>query len=243
MRLGKTKQAMKTTSLYRWVVLLCLGGLTVSSSAAQDISKTPPSAPASFLTTPFNPELVHLPTFFIGHDIVKVTESLSAFGDKKGEFETSYQFSERQKALASQPLFGNEVRDSTYAFALSKSTIAVFYDADNQSFDVALRPEEGPSPKLALPIRTIYAKDHSYAASNAFGATVSVDVIRARKYQIAFSWAASPVNAIHIHFAEPLEEARAVKERIGALALCQLVYPFRTNAVFRALQRLMIQRI
>lgn len=121
--------------------------ITVSKQPAKNIQYLP--IQPDFLTKEFDESVEQLPSKFLGHDIVKLFNTLKTLPLRKSEFESSLQYSERLNQISNIRLFGSLIFDSTFAFTytanerVSSDSLKANYDADRQVLSVSINSDFG----------------------------------------------------------------------------------------------------
>jgi hypothetical protein len=90
-------------------------------------------ASPAYNDAPFDQNVTKLGPEYLGVDAEATYRSLAAVGaDKKGEFETSEEYTARVAANGAKPLVGSLFRDSLYAFRFAVPPEGSVYNADAQ---------------------------------------------------------------------------------------------------------------
>lgn len=237
----KIEVAKKTliVTLFIIVLFFCFSGTNIAKekkATSQAFSKKQ----ADILTIePFDITVEKLPPNYKGTDIAKLFTSLAKKAPiKKGEFETSEDYSKKIKAV---------LTDNIYAFKV---------DADDL-LTVSMHPYDADAQMLEIDIKTTWVSEHTfvdyrasmilkskrtgfktYIGSNAFGATTVVKRFEGTQYGIALvnqnefgssnydnqyniATPLTGVRKIKLGINIPPNKAKTLKNKIGILLLCK----------------------
>ncbi len=227
--------------------LLIIGTLLASVSVAAEKSPKKKAEVISPVTTPapktvvkpwkptaFDQNADRLPPNYPGIDPVKFFEmfKLKVGNLKKGEFETSEEFT--QRTANGDALLSPITTADTYAFRINQ--ISVKYDADAQAYLIG--GQDGYTCKETYPfgkfkdwvtctVSYIWYKNDTYVGSNAYGASRTVERIRGLNFALAIAKSSAVLSATFTQKQErylkdqylfqdrlpvPLEKARSLKD-------------------------------
>ena len=159
----------------------------------------------------FKPSATFVPPNYKGSDIKEIYRALSIA--PKDEFETTAQYEARKSKIPS----------GIYAFRIP--TMLATYDADAGQFtakyivDFAHRGRESREGGM-IPLAEERKGTSSRQASNAFGATVTVQTSKTHTWGITVP--ETRFIIVDLKFPVPVEKARAIKDRIGALVVASI---------------------
>lgn len=141
----------------------------------------------------------------------------------KGEFETTAQYQQRLSKMN----LSNPFATNTYAFGVKPT--AVSYDADNQTFTLAFKPEaaEGNANYLWTTLETVVKDTGHHEAQNAFGAVITVQESSVSTYELWLAKAHGLTGCTATAKVAPAE-AKSINPDIRALALVRPVPPFES---------------
>ncbi len=221
----------------RWTILLVLM-FTAPLLSQHAPNKASLPSPQGFVSGAFDQSRKTVGANFRGHDLIALFRSLQRSPDlrEKGEFETTAAFEARQAKFVDEPLLPRFLPNSLMALVvphegwLAESEFQ--YDADEEVLQVHLNTSpvhDFPSPRVTL--RWASGDLGSYAASNAFGATVRVHSSNEVEYGIVFdtdrySDLIFDHDGVIDRIAMPPDKARSTVPHLRLLLVCRLVSPW-----------------
>jgi hypothetical protein len=238
----------------QWRKYLAVAALWVGvshSAQSQEQEKPTHQAPITYSSEALNLSSTQLPQNYSGNDPVAVFSALAkqSAEQRRGEFETTEQFTTRTSTHATAPLIGTLTKASTFAFVLAAAPyyggVDSIYHADKQTFTITARPSNvlvGESSDehsgvtteeaaVGLMLTFEQGEKQTFTGMNSYGAVTKVEKSKTITYSLAMD-KKSPlqVGEADGHFAinvpVPRGEAPGLKPRLRCLAVVALQKPF-----------------
>lgn len=172
-----------------------------------------------------------------GHSCVAVARSLKSLNPRKGEFETSSDFSVRMTPILNTVIYGKFTGASVLGFIPPNDTaLHSSYNADTATMKFSIHAvgaslphDDGFSTKSAI-VHRVKTAQSSYIAANGYGNKVRVSkanfdvcAIAITKLSPLLRISSDPISG---EFDMPVDEARSSKGNLSALYVGKLDLPF-----------------
>jgi len=234
-------------NFFPWVI-----GLTTviwahaADQATSARTKAQATTKVKYETTEFDTNLTKLPPNFQGHSLDALLRSIKPPA-AKGEFEKTSDYEARVLEMATKPVLGTLTLGDAIALRMDQRDdmrhipgwIRAKYNADLEEMTVILENNGARNifaPGRKYDIRWLTATDHgrakgAYRASNAFGATTTVDIFESTQTGLAlvngqelnYSY---PMNTIRFTFSLPPDRAKSALKSTMALLILKPEAPF-----------------